>query len=107
MLGGGIGDGALGDVDAGVVDEDVDGTEGSAGFLDGGVDLGIVADIGWADERLAAALTNGLRDRFQGIDAAGDEADVGAGVREGEGDGFAKAAAGTGDEDGLCFRVSA
>src|SRR5205823_4156467 len=70
------------DIDAGVVDENVDPAELTLDALDHGGDGGLVGDVGDDGHRLAAALfeLGDCRDRFRFI--ASDDGNRGAGLRQ-------------------------
>ncbi len=98
-------DGGGAALDAGAVDEDVDGGAGHAreGLREDGLDLGGVAEVGVDDGdgggRWELGAEGGDAGRLVAVaGGAEDEAEVGAGLGEGEGAGVADAAGCAGDE---------
>jgi len=86
-----------GDLEAGIVDEHVDGT-GGAGGLDHPLDAGDVGDVELGDRHRQALQTQALEAVAPGrVPQSG--VDVMAGLGELLGDQQAKAAVGAGDED--------
>ncbi len=94
----------LADLDAGVVDEDVEAPEGGDGGADEALGLRGDADVGAERDGLPAQLLDLRRDgaRFVLL-AVVVHGHVGALAREAQGDGLADAARAAGDEGGLAF----
>ncbi len=97
----------LADVDAGVVDEDVDAAEFFGDALHHGGDRRLVGDVGGDGDRLDAARFElggrGRRLRF----IAPDHRDVGAGFRQPPGHAEANAAIAAGDDSHLAGEIEA
>ena len=95
----------LADVDAGVVDEDVDAAEFAVDALDHGGDGGLVGDIGGHGDRLGAALFE-LGDRGERFGlVASDDRDRGAGFRQSAGHAEPDAAIAAGDDGHLAAEI--
>ena len=95
----------LADVDAGVVDEDVDAAELAADARGHGIDGGLVGDVGDHGDRLgAAAFELGDRgERFCFV--APDDRDRGAGFRQSAGHAEPDAAIAAGDDGDLAAEI--
>ena len=91
------------DVDAGVVDENVDAAEAREDAVAKFGDGGFVGDVGLEAGGLGTGGFDELGNIGHGGFVAGGEGDVDAFSGEGEGHGFTEAAAASGDDGGFAF----
>ena len=95
----------LADVDAGIVDEDVDPAELAADALDHARDRGLVGDVGGDRDRLDAAPRELGDRRVRFLLVAPDDRDAGAGVRQPARHAEPDAAIAAGDDRDLAFEI--
>ena len=96
------------DLQAGIVDQDVDGPEFFARGLKHGRHVGFAGHVGLMGEGVAAVFLDCFDDGL-GLLGPGDvvDADLGDGGPQRKGDGFADAGAGPGDDGRLTFEQAA
>ncbi len=90
---------------AGVVEENVEASEGSYGFVDGAVAFGGLANVGAQEDGLAARFENLRGDRMAALLVAARDRDLGAFLGEEDGSGFADAGSASGDESDFVFQT--
>ena len=90
--------------DAGVVEEDVEASEGAHGFIDGAAAFGGFANVGAQEDGLSAVVQDLLGYGMAALLVAAGDGDPGAFFGKQDGGGFADAGGASGDESDFVFR---